>query len=146
MWIKFHFDTPIRNDLYSSYCRYLYDKINDELSSIINSNHRKYQLRSEYILSNHLIDWVDDKYARYFNLESLLMNCLYLVREDGEYIVKVTDDLIPHSTTPVSRIVRLVEYGNESIKPLPAVRKVIDKYRLIYRNLFSNFMMERMFR
>ena len=36
MWIKFHFDTPIRNDLYSSYCRYLYDKINDELSSIIN--------------------------------------------------------------------------------------------------------------
>lgn len=140
MYVKFKFTNPPYPALYNDYCQFLFESM--KKSVIANMDLRKYKLREPLILSSSVIDW---KYPQSrINLTRYLRNCLELVKENGIYVVRVNPRMvIRNSRTKVSTLIRLLEYGNEKIPPLPLLRTIFQIYRDTYPDRIVEFIESR---
>lgn len=139
---KIHFDARINQSLYEDYCRFIFDSIQNNIEDLINS--RKYKVRERLVLESSVIKW-DIRPPSSIDLAKYVKNCLEMVRDKGEYVIQVSPlQKIENSSTKVSTLVRLLEYGNERIPPYPVIRTVMRYYRKFYSRLFIKFIKERM--
>lgn len=144
MQLRIHFDDEsINPSLYKNYCEFILDKINETIAQ--KADPRKYKVREELILKSSLISWRGDP-PKSIDLMHLVCHCLSLKRIKGEYVITLNEyRLVPKSRTKLSKLIRLLEYGNEEIPPYPLIRSILVYYQKIYPNLMPEFMLERMF-
>lgn len=139
--LKIHFDSDVNQGLYQDFCRYLFDQINETLSDLIND--KKLNVRERLIIKSSVINWTTK--VEKINLRYYVENCLEMVSIKGDYIVRVRRDLrIKNSRSSVYTLIKLLEYGSETIPAYPVVRVVLLLYSDIYKNLLVDFIKERM--
>lgn len=141
MQFKIHFDQEVNPGLYQDYCDFLFDMIERSVSELINP--LKYHVREKSVIESPVIRWI--KVPKTINLVSYVENCLEMVRDKGEYVIRVREDQrVRGSRTKVKTLIRLLEYGNEKIPAYPVIRVVLKTYSKIYQNLLVEFIRERM--
>ena len=128
--------------LYNDFCKYLFSEIKDAVSQL--ADPRKYKVRERYVIESSVIKWRGDP-PDSVDLMKLVVNSLELVKIRGEYFIRVNDRrLIPRSSTKVSTLVRLMEYGNEKIRPYPVITRVLRYYYENYQSLVKDFLIKRL--
>lgn len=139
---KIHFNTKIGRALYEDYCRFIFDSVKQTIHKSIDN--RKYKVREKAILESSVIQW-DGRPPRHIDLIYYVENCLVMTKEYGEFLIHLDESkVIPNSSTKVSTLIRLLEYGNELIPPYPLVSQVILYFSQAYPNLLLQFMKARM--
>lgn len=142
MQFKIHFDQEINQSLYNDYCEFLFEEIKKSVKRLINP--LKYRARESLVLKSSVIKWTSKK-PKSINLSSYVENCLEMVRVKGEFVVRIRDDqVVSGSKTKVKTLVRLLEYGNESVPAYPVLRRVLLFYSKVYKDLIVEFIRERM--
>lgn len=142
MQFKIHFDQEINQSLYNDYCEFLFEEIKKSVKRLINP--LKYRARESLVLKSSVIKWTSKK-PKSIDLSSYVENCLEMVRIKGEFVVRVRDDqVVRGSKTKVKTLVRLLEYGNESVPAYPVLRRVLLFYSKVYKDLIVEFIRERM--
>ena len=122
MQFKIHFDAEVNPGLYRDYCMFLFDKVKESVSDLINP--RKYKVREKAVIESSVMRWVVVPLE--LDLVYYVENCLELVKVKGEYVIRVRDDLrVRGSRTKVKTLIRLLEYGNEKIPSYPVIRRVL---------------------
>ena len=119
----------------SKYLKYLLHKVRESVREVISTN--RYRSYLSQLSNSSVIIKVPD------NLESLIVDSIVLTKVNDEYIIQVdTKKSLPGSDIKVSTLVRLLEYGNEVIRPYHVIRRVFQHYSRIYNNeLFMDYMM-----
>ena len=141
MQFKIHFDQEVNPGLYRDYCEFLFDRVEDSVRELINP--LKYHVREKVVIKSPVIRWI--KVPDSVNLTQYVENCLEMVRDRGEYLIRVREDQrIRGSRTKVKTLIRLLEYGNDKIPAYPVIRVVLSYYSQIYQNLLVEFIRERM--
>lgn len=139
--LKIHFDSEVNKGLYQDFCEYLFDQINGTLSDLIND--KKLNVRERLIVESSVINWTTK--VEKINLRYYVENCLEMVNVKGDYIIRVRRDLrVRNSRSSVYTLIKLLEYGNETVPAYPIVRAVLLLYSDIYKNLLVDFIKERM--
>lgn len=142
MQFKIHFDQEINQSLYNDYCEFLFEEIKKSVKMLINP--LKYRARENLVLKSSVIKWTSKK-PKSINLISYVESCLEMVRVKGEFVIRVRDDqVVRGSKTKVKTLIRLLEYGNESVPAYPVLRRVLLLYSKVYKNLLVEFIRERM--
>lgn len=142
MFFKIHFETNIYSPLYEDYCKFLYEEIQQSIKDKVDK--RKYDVRVPYIINSSVMKW-NTKPPATVNLVYYITHCLELSKEKGEYVIRINPRIkVLGSKTKVSTLVRLLEYGNEKIPPLPVVRSVLLYYQVAYPYLLTEFIERRM--
>lgn len=141
MQFKIHFDEEINPSLYEDYCEFILESAENSIRELINP--LKYHVREKSVIESPVMRWV--KIPSTINLTQYVENCLEMVRDRGEYVIRVREDQrVSGSHTKVKTLIRLLEYGNERIPAYPVVRKVLMYYSQVYRDLLVEFIRERM--
>lgn len=141
MQFKLHFDQEINPYLYKDYCEFIFDEVKDSVKELIDP--RKYKVRQQAVLESSVIKWT--KVPKTISLVYYMTHCLELVKIKSEYVIRVNPKMtLPYSRTKVSLLIRLLEYGNEKIPPLPLLRRVMDYYAKNYQTLFDLFLERKM--
>jgi len=126
----------VSRSLYSMFCLALYRKILKEIRQDI--NYQRYDLRQEEILKYNLIQW--DTTPRNINIKRYIEDCVVLTLNNGIYSIGLDENaIVRYSTTKVSTLVRIIEYGTEHISPHPYVIPLLKYYAENYEKLFRNF-------
>lgn len=134
---KIHFDEIKDRKLYQEFCEFIYEEVVRSVKESINP--LKYHVREKDVLASSLIKWVH-RPPKSINLPYYVENCLVLVKEKGEYVIQIDTSMRVHySKTPVSTLIRLLEFGNEKVKPLPVIRRVLAYYQNNYPYLVKEF-------
>lgn len=142
MFFKIHFDKEVYAPLYEDYCRFLYEEIQKSVKNSINK--RKYDVRVPYVINSSIMKW-NNKPPSSLNLVYYVTHCLELVREKNEYVIRVNPKMkVLGSKTKVSTLIRLLEFGNEKIPPLPVICSVLKYYQERYPYLLTEFIERRM--
>lgn len=135
------FDFEVAPALYDAYCHFLFGKIKQKIRE--KANPRRYKVREPYVLNSSLIHWNKEP-PKSLNLLWYLENCLEMVKVDGVYVIRLNRRRrINGSSTRVSTLVRMLEYGTTRIPPLPLVRRIMFYYSQVYQELILEFMEER---
>lgn len=107
-----------------------------------NINKKKYSIREKEILKSGVIQW-DGKPPKSIDLVYYVTHCLELVYKRGCYVIQLNDrKIIPGSSTKVSTLIRLLEYGNEKITPYPYIRNFLMYYEDHYEDIAISFFKE----
>lgn len=141
MQFKIHFDQEVNPGLYRDYCEFLFDRVEESVSELINPF--KYHVREKAVIESQVIRWV--RIPDSINLVPYVENCFEMVRDKGEYVIRVREDQrIRDSRTKVKTLIRLLEYGNEKVPAYPVIRTVLTYYSRVYKDLLVEFIRERM--
>ena len=139
---RIHFDSKVHKGLYNSYCKFLFKMIKRTIHSVINP--KKYKVREKVLLESSFIKWISYPPKR-LDLAKLVENSLVMKRWRGEYIITLDySKKLRGSTTKVSDIIRLLEYGAPGFPPYPVITRVLLYYSKVYRNLMIKFMKDQM--
>lgn len=143
MQVNLVFDGKINPILYSKYANYLYNKMQEDISYQAHKHYKNYKVRENSILSCSLIRWNNGIPPQRINLVNYFDNCLELKYEQGIYTIKLNSyNIVKGSTTLVSKLIRILEYGTLKIPAYPLVRIIFNYYSNNYKNLFINFIKE----
>lgn len=143
MQFKIPFDSKGDSGLYNDYCRFVFSEIKKSIEALINP--LKYQVRQNSVINSSVISWDSEEPPETINLVYYMTHCLEMVKVRKDYVIRVNDTRkISGSSTKVSTLVRLLEYGNESVSAYPVITRVLDYYRKNYKNLMIKFIRERM--
>lgn len=126
--------------LYNDFSKYLYRKIQESVKSLADS--RKYKVREKSVLESSVIKWRRDPLES-INLIDYVINCLEIVKIQNEYVIRVKPFIkVRGSLTEVDTLVRLLEYGNEKVKPYPVITRILDHYKQNYQQMVKDFLRE----
>lgn len=141
MQIELRFDQRLDNQLYKDYANFIYKSVKQDIAKQINP--KKYKLRVPLLLECPLIKWKISSKPKSIDLVPIVNNCLELVKSQGVYIIRINEyRRFPYSYTKVSTVIRILEYGTESIPMYQVIRLVLNKYRIQYKYLFYKYMEE----
>ena len=123
---------------YDKVCKLIYKSVIEDLKK--NINKRKYSVREEAVLESGIIKWKGAVPA-HIDLVNYITNCLELVFEGNIYVIRLNDrQVVRGSTTKVSTLIRLLEYGNEKITPYPYITCLLKKYEKAYEQIADEFL------
>lgn len=129
--------------LYSEYCDFIFDKMNEDLEDLVDQYSKNYKVRESWILDSSLIDWSSEEKPDSIDLKEIVKKCLEMKSSKGYYFIKVDeDDIIPGSITKVSKLIRALEYGFDKYPELLVVRKLMKYYSEYYDDFYEEFMEE----
>lgn len=138
---KIHFDEEIYRPLYNDYCKFLFGSIKDSIRRQMKKE--KYEIRESVIIKSSVIRWYKSP-PKKLDIAKYINSCLELIKIRGEYVVALNErKRVKGSSTKVSTLVRLIEYGNEVITPYPLIRRIISYYQSHYKDMILEFMKER---
>lgn len=142
MYFRILFDEDeFPSKLYKDYSKFLYKSIKKDIRNSI--NRFKYLVREPLVLESSLIKWNHEP-PKTIDLVYYINNALVLREDHGVYYITLNNKLIRGSSTPISTLVRLLEYGNENIPPLPLIRSILLRYQATYKTLMFNYLREGM--
>ena len=125
----------IPREFYSVFCKVLFMNLCKAIKE--NINPKKYKIRENAILSSSVIRW-NKKPPRTIDLVYYITHCLELVYVKGNYIIRLNESKrIPGSSTKVSTLIRLLEFGNEKIPAYPYIRRYIQIYMDSYNEVIK---------
>lgn len=134
--------TKVNKHFYRTFCRLLFLSIKATIQT--NINMKKYRVREKAILKSSVIQW-DKKPPKELDLVYYINHCLELVFLNGNYVIRLNDKLkIPGSSTRVSTLIRLLEYGNEEIPAYPYIRTILADYRSSYLQKATEYIKEKL--
>lgn len=143
MQLEIIFEEKLTPDLYSNYSRFVFSHMKKKLHKILQKHRKKYLVREDAILKCSLIKWIKSP-PDSIDLVNYVENCLELVRFKGIYIIRINPhQRIFNSYTPVSQLIRILEYGTDKIPELPILRRLFSYYRINYKYKFVEYMKER---
>lgn len=140
---KIPFSTKDDKGFYDDYCRFIFSEVKKSIESLINP--LKYQVRQKSIIDSSVIVWDSEEPPETINLVYYVNNCLEMVKVRKEYVIRLNDTRkVSGSSTKVSTLIRLLEYGNENVDPYPVITRVLSYYKYNYKNFMIKFIRERM--
>lgn len=145
MYFKIHFDKPVSSGLYKDYCDFIFESVKKSIERSVekSTDREKYKVREPFILESSVMKWVVE--LDHIDLVYYVTHCLEMVREKGEYVIRVSQSQkVYGSLMKVSTLIKLLEYGNEKLPPLPLIRTVFRYYEENYRYLLPEFLERRM--
>lgn len=132
--------SKINKYFYKKICKLIYKTIVNDLRK--NINKKKYLVREKAVLESGIIKW-KGKPPKQIDLVNYITNCLELVFERNMYVIRVNErQIISGSTTKVSTLIRLLEYGNEKLTPYPYITLLLKKYEQTYEQIAIEFFKE----
>lgn len=128
---------------YDDYCRFIFSEVKKSIESLINP--LKYRVRQNSIINSSLLVWDTEEPPKTIDLVYYVTHCLEMVKVRQEYVIRLNDtNKVSGSSTKVSTLVRLLEYGNEKVDAYPLITRVLNYYKKNYKNLMIKFIRERM--
>lgn len=137
--IKFEieYDDKGNDPLYRILCYKIFYSLKSEINRSLDP--RKYKIREPFILKSSLIKWNGDP-PDSIDLVDYVNNCLTINYIEGYYVIGLDDRRIPGSTTKLSTLIRLLEYGNEKLPAYPLIRNIIMDYKLHYKERVLDYL------
>lgn len=124
--------------MYISYCKFIFKLVKLEIANTIQPY--QYKAREKDILKSNLITW-DKNPPKHLDLVKYVKDCLELANENGTLVIRLNDTkIIPGSSTKVSTLIRLLEFGNETVRPYPFIRDILIKFERVYRESMLDYM------
>lgn len=141
MYVELKFNEELDKGLYEDYCRFIFQEIKSMISQKVNP--LKYHVRETFVLNSKVIKWIYKPTS--LDLVYYINHCLEMKKVRGVYVIRLNEKMkVRGSRTKVSTLVRLLEYGNEVLKPLPLVRTVMSYYQKSYPYLLKEFFERRL--
>ena len=111
-------------DLIPEYCEWLCEQIYARINTDI--NRRKIQVRFNYLYKVSWLHWVNKRTLNVNSIMNTVRNSLiYEQHRKGIWRIKLnTNVLIPNTYTPMDRLFRFLEYGDNNIKAIGMIAKV----------------------
>lgn len=134
MHVSLIFDEEISNNIYSQYCRYVYDEFKKDLKKLVLRKSRNYKVREDYI--RELINIKDP-----IDLSRLVIYSTEMLNVNGVYVIRLNPRKKVHGVK-VSTLVRLLEFGALGFPELPVLRRVMFKYQRHYKDYIDEFTMK----
>ena len=143
MQFKIYLNEEMPMRIKREFAIYLFKKMKEDLKYRVKQYYKKYEVREGLVLNSTLVKW-NGKIPSHLNLPYYVENCLTLSCSYGEFYIKVDDhQLVQGSRTPVSLLIKMLEYGTEEIPRFPLVRRLFSYYSNNYLSLFNEFVEER---
>lgn len=141
MLFRIHFNQEVYPPLYEDYCKFLFEEIKSSIRKSVNP--RKYRVREKLVINSKVLKWKVTPES--LDLTKYVNSCLEMVKVKGDYVIRLNQKTkVDGSLTKVSTLIRLLEYGNEKIPPVPTIRNVFRYYSENYGDLLSEFFERRM--
>ena len=134
MHVSLIFD-DINSDIYSQYCRYVYDKFKDDLKSLVIRKSKSYKVRESKVKELLNLDYL-------VNLSECVLKSTEMINVNGVYVIRLNPRKRVHGIK-VSTLVRLLEFGSLDLKELPILRRVMFKYNQCYKDYVGEFINKR---
>lgn len=143
MIIKFQIINTTRKEkqIMPQFCRFLIDKIYEELNTPL--NRRKIQLRINYMYKTKWITWSSKKYTDVQTImDNIYKSFKYNKLRNNVWVIDIDNVMVLKGTlTPISRIVRFINSGDININGTGMFSKIENKYRstelVVLWNLFT---------
>lgn len=143
MQFEIKFESKVNPTIYREFSEFIFLHMKKAVSFQVRKNYKKYKLRENLILSSSLIKWKEVAPSS-IDLTYYVENCLELVNIKGVYVIRLNEFwLVRGSLTRVKTLVRILEFGTLKIPPLPIVSRIFRFYSKNYKNLFTEFIKER---
>lgn len=141
MYVELKFSEKLDQGLYEDYCKFIFQEI--KVTTKQKMNPLKYQVRESFVLNSKVIKWTYKPLS--IDLVYYMNHCLEMKKVRGVYVIRLNEKTkVKGSKTKVSTLIRLLEYGNEVLKPLPLIRVVMSYYRKNYPYLLKEFFERRL--
>lgn len=144
MQFEIKFESKVNPTIYREFSEFIFLHMKKAVSCQVRKNYKKYKLRENLILSSSLIKWKRGVAPSSIDLPYYVENCLELVNIKGVYVIRLNEFwLVRGSLTRVKTLIRILEFGTLKIPPLPVVSRIFRFYSKNYKNLFTEFVKER---
>lgn len=132
MKIEFKLTSSNKKELaiIDDFCNLIVSNIKSDILN--NTNLHKLSLYEDSIINADWIDWI--RKPKYINMAKLIRyivnHITYKSRKKHRYIIYIDNKLIPNSKTPIDRLARFLDKGNEEYKGTFFISKVFMKYSI----------------
>jgi len=136
MQIRLEFNENINQSVYKSFSKYILKEVKRSIRKL--ADPRKYKVRESLVIDSPLIKW--NRKPNSIDLLQYINECLVLRYIKGCFVITLDDHKrIRRSRTKLSKLIRMLEYGTDSIPAYPLIRSVMQYYQENYSLMVMNY-------
>ena len=147
MQFEINLKEELTPSVYRNYSKFVYDEVLRFIKRLSYQKKDNYKIREFQLLNSSSVEYIkwDKETPDSLDILYYINHCLVLKKRRGIYYITLDEhQKIKGSKTKVSKVIRLLEFGNEEIRELPVIRRAMTYYSRNYKALAKEYIARRL--